>query len=223
MEYNQEIIMFCERKLYPNQPEYMNCISALYISGIGYYNLLKQNELSLSLEILYWCITTNGLMSFIFHYNGWYLFKLLDEFTMIIPLWLGLSKIMYDFNYSTYYIGLLTNFNIFLLVFDIFPWFEPYFPLVFTTELLSIIPLYCQLCSLNKTNIILRKYRLDLNKGKLGIIICSLSGIIWFITELNCNKYFIFGHPIWHIGMSTGMCYIINYFNEQININKKEI
>ena len=51
------------------------------------------------------------------------------------------------------------------------------------------------------------------NNGLKGIIICSVSGIIWAITEAICNKYLLFGHAVWHIGMSTGMCYKINYFN----------
>jgi hypothetical protein len=214
MEYNQEIIIFCERKLFPCRPEYLNCISALYISGIGLYNLLKLKERSLILEIIYWCLITNGFMSFLFHYTAWYMFKLLDEFSMIIPLWIGISKILYDLHYSFCYIGLLTTINILLLGLDVFPWFEPYFPLVFTSELLLIIPLYYQLVDLTRTNTIIRKYIWISNKGIQGILICSISGVIWFITELNCNIYLILGHSIWHIGMSTGLCYIIEYFNK---------
>ena len=216
MEYNQEIIIFCERKLFPLRPEYLNCISALYISGIGFYNLLKLKERSLILEIIYWCLITNGFMSFLLHYTAWYLFKLLDEFSMIIPLWIGLSKILYDLNYPTYCIGLLTTINLVLLGLDVFPWFESYFPLVFASELLSIIPLYYQVGSLKNQNIIIHKYEWVSNKGIQGILICSISGIIWFITELNCNIYVILGHSIWHIGMSTGLCNVIDYFNEQI-------
>ena len=72
-------------------------------------------------------------MSFLLHYTAWYLFKLLDEFSMIIPLWIGLSKILYDLNYPTYCIGLLTTINLVLLGLDVFPWFESYFPLVFAS------------------------------------------------------------------------------------------
>lgn len=222
MEYNQKIIMFCERKLFPSRPEYLNCCSALYISGIGIYNLFKCKELSKkrvvskSSELIYWCLITNGFMSFLFHYTAWYVFKLLDEFSMLIPLWIGLSKILHDLQYSTCYIGLLTIINILLLGFDVFPWFEPYFPLVFATELVAIIPLYYQLADLTRTNVILHKSQWIQDKGMKGIVICSISGVVWFITELNCNIYVILGHSIWHIGMSTGLCYIIDYFNKQV-------
>ena len=134
---------------------------------------------------------------------------------MIIPLWIGLSKILYDLAYPTFCVGLLTFFNISLLGLSVFPWFSKFFPFVFTVEILLIIPLYYEVIYLNKTNIIIRKHDWITNKGIQGIIICCISGITWFITEFNCNIYFIFGHPIWHIGMSTGMCYIINYFDEK--------
>jgi len=215
MEYNHVIIQFCERKLFPNQPEYLNCISALYISGIGFYNLVTQKNLSKSLEIIYWCIIANGMMSFLLHYTGWYLFKLLDEFSMIIPLWIGLSKFIHDLGYPTWCVGLLTFLNISLLGLNVFSWFSKFFPIFFATELLSIIPLYYKLINQNRTNIILRKYTWNANKGIQGILICCISGGTWIITELNCNIYLILGHSIWHIGMSTGMCYIIDYFNEQ--------
>ena len=175
MKYNDVIVQFCERKLFPNRPEYLNCLSALYISSIGLYNLITQKNRSRSLEIIYWSIIVNGVMSFLLHYTAWYLFKLLDEFSMLIPLWIGLSKILYDLHYSTYCIGLLTVINLILLGLDVFPWFEPYFPLVFTSELLSIIPLYYQAKNLKNKNIILHKYGWVSNKGMQGILICSFN------------------------------------------------
>ena len=204
MEYNKVLINFCERKLYPNQPEYLNSISALYISVISYYMITKTVNLSKIAVLLYWCIFINGISSFFYHWYAWYIFKLLDEFSMIIPIWLGISKILLNFNYSTNCIGLFTSVNILLLVLDIFPWFDKYFPICFTFELLTLAPLYYKSLRCNKN------YN---DCGSKGIIICSATGAIWWITEMNCNKYFIIGHPIWHIGISTGLCYIITYFN----------
>ncbi len=215
MDYNHIIIQFCERKLFPDQPEYLNCFSALYISWVGLYNIIYLKNLSKCLEIIYWCMVINGIMSFFLHYTGWYLFKLLDEFSMIIPLWIGLCKFLQDLEYKTLYIGLITLLNISLLGLNVFSWFSNLFPIIFASEMLIIIPLYYQLINLNKTNIIIRKHNWITNKGIKGIIICCISGVIWFITELNCNIYFILGHSIWHIGMSTGMCYIIIFFNER--------
>jgi len=222
MEYNNVIIQFCERRLFPDRPEYLNCISALYISGIGLYKLFLYKEISKSLEIIYWCIVTNGTMSFMFHYTGWYLFGLLDEFTMIIPLWLGLSKFLDELKYSTKYIGLLTFLNMSLLGLNVFSWFSNYFSIVFASELLLIIPLYYQVINKNKTNIIIHKYDYIKNEGGQGILLCCISGSSWVITELNCNIYFILGHSIWHIGMSTGLCYILEYFDKKLLMHKYE-
>jgi len=220
MEYNQVIVKFCERKLFPYRPEYLNAFSALYISTIGYYNLLKISRKSLSLSLIYWCICMNGFASFFYHFTGWYFFKLLDEFTMIIPIWIGIVRILQDLNYSKNYIGLISAYNIILLVLDVFMWFDNYFPIAFALELSLIFPLYYQIINLNKhsTNTIIRKYSFISNKGFKGILITCTSAYIWIITECYCNIYFIFGHPIWHIGMSTGICYIIQYFYEQTKL-----
>jgi len=204
MEYNTVLVNFCERKLYPNQPEYINAFSAFYISAISYYNLVTTQNKSTNLSIINWCICINGLASFLYHWYAWYLFRLFDEFTMIIPIWFGLSKILFDLDYNMHFIGIITLINMLILVFNVFPWFDQSFCISFLIELLLIIPFYCQA---------LEKYP-DINKdGIKGIIICSGSGIVWWITELNCNKYLIFGHALWHIGISTGLCYIINYFS----------
>ena len=215
MEYHHVLNNFCERKLYPNRPEYLNSISALYISAISYYMLIKTPNISKSAVLIYWCIFTNGIASFLYHWYALYIFKHLDEFSMIIPIWLGISKILQNLNYPTQYIGIFTLCNIFLLVLDVFPQFEPYFATSFAIELLILVPLYYQ--SL--------KYAKDLNhNGIRGIIICCGSGIIWTITEINCNKYLIFGHTVWHIGISTGLCYMITYFItlQNVKLLKKE-
>ena len=216
MKYNDVLINFCERKLNPHRPEYINAFSALYIAAIGYYNLMKITKKSVCLSLIFWCICMNGISSFLYHWTSWYIFSLLDEYTMIIPLWIGVVKILYDLNYSTYWIGMISLYNILLLVSDIFIWFD-YFPHFFALELLFIIPLYYQVyIEYNQShNIIIRKYALFSNNGFKGIVICSVSGMIWIITELNCNKYLIFGHAIWHIGMSNGLCRIIQYFSKQ--------
>ena len=207
MEYDHKLITFCERKLYPDRPEYLNAASALYISLISYYMLKCTPRLSNLATLLYLCIFTNGIASFLYHWYALYIFKLFDEFSMIIPVWLGISKIMLNFEYPTYYIGAFTMFNIALLVLDVFPQFDPYFPLCFLFEFLLILPLFYQsLLQSNNTNVYVYH-------GVKGIIICFGSIIVWVITEKNCNKYLIFGHTVWHIGLSTGLCYIISYFN----------
>ena len=220
MEFNTTLVKFCERKLYPNRPEYINCLSALYITYIGCKKLRNTVHPSKSTEFIYWSICLNGIVSFLFHYTAIYLFKLFDEFTMIIPLWIGVNSILHDLHYSTFYIGLLSIFNITLLVINVFPWFEDFFPLALASELLVLIPLCYQISNQHSK---LQKPGETLSRhGIHGIFICSVSGAIWFITELNCNKYMIFGHSIWHIGMSTGMSYIVNFCDEETKYIKQK-
>ena len=245
MDYNYKLIKMCERRLYPDRPEYLNSLSALYMCYISAHYLRRQtlkkfdqNELfkkvrskqsfksfiqskrsliphflknefsrrtlsSNSISIIYWCIFTNGIGSFLYHWYAWYIFKLLDEFSMIIPVWIGICKIMHNLNYSMYYTGVFTILNMVFLVLNVFLWFQDYFPLAFASQVILFIPLYSQ--SL--------KYKKDKDLiGFKGILICSGSGLVWGIIEANCNKYLIFGHSIWHIGMSTGLCYLIEYF-----------
>ena len=208
MEYNYKIINMCERRMNPDSPEYLNSLSALYMCYISYYYLTNTIKLSNTVLIIYLLIFANGIGSFLYHWFAWYIFKLLDEFTMIIPIWIGICSIMNDLNYKTEYIALFTLFNMFLIVFDVFMWFQDYFPLFFAAEMLLIIPLYIQ--SIKKIP--------DIQLvGLKGIIICSCAGIMWFTIESNCNKYLTFGHALWHIGMSNGLCNIIEYFNQVIN------
>ena len=214
MNFNDKMIIICERRLYPYSPEYLNCLSALYISLISYYHIKKEQELNI--QLIYSCIFLNGFSSFLYHWFAWYIFKLFDEFTMIIPIWIGLCYITNNLNYSYNILILITLINITLLVLDVFKFFENLFPLFFTIEMLSLIPLY-------KQSIL--KYK-DINhKGIFGIIICICSGLIWGLVEIICNKYLLFGHSVWHIGMSTGLCYLIDYFKiaNLIKFKKKYI
>lgn len=221
MNYDYEITKFCEKKIYPNQPEYFNSITAIYISIISLYFLRRTHNLSNNTILVYYCICINGLSSFLYHWYSWYIFKLFDEFSMIIPIWLGISSILFDFNIPIPYIGLLTLYNIILLVFDVFVVFDNYFPIFLTLELLLLFPLFYY--SVKKYNKI-RNFPTLFKDGLIGITVCSVSGIIWFVTELKCNKYLLFGHPLWHIGFSTGICYIITYFtNLKVLIDQQKI
>ena len=95
----------------------------------------------------------------------------------------------------------------------------PNFCIAFAIELVCIIPLYYQVLMSN--NVIISRYYLINNKGFAGIVICVASALIWLITERYCNKYLIFGHSVWHVGMSYGMCNIINFFYEKTNKSYK--
>lgn len=215
MEYNSQIIQFCEKRLFPNQPEYLNALSSLFICYISYKDIKRlkftNNKRSI-IVIIYSCIFINGISAFFYHWFNFYIFQLFDVYSMIIPLWIGLSDIMFTLNYPNTYIFLLTFFNIIYLVLTVFPWFDKYFVYIFAGELLLFVPFYRQFNNENQNS--------QFNNGLKGIIICTTCGLIWVITEINCNKYMLFGHSLWHIGMSNGLSYIIEYFIVDNNLDK---
>ena len=213
MNYSDQVSNFCEKQLFPNQPEYINAFSAFFLCYISMKNLRipKHKKIGPIKDVIYWCIFANGISSFTYHWYGWYIFKLADEFTMIIPIWLGAVEIIYHLNYPHIYIGAITLYNASLLVFDTFMWFEFYFSLFFAMELLLLIPLYIKS---------LHKQRDPKRLGLKGIIISSASGICWWITERNCHIYLIWGHAVWHIGIGVGLSYLINYFSSEMMIRK---
>lgn len=221
MEYNLIVSNFCEKKLFPYQPEYINSFSALFITFMGSYKIIY-NKYPLTILLFYLCIILNGIGSFLYHWYGWYIFKLYDEYTMIIPIWIGMSTVLIEYDYPIYIVGLLTTYNISLLIFDTFIWFDKYFPIFFGIELAGIVPLYYKSIypyannannDNDNNNINTNKnYYYNIVAGKKGLFLCTTSCFIWIITENYCNIYFIFGHAVWHIGMITGITYIVEFF-----------
>jgi len=207
MEYNFQINKFCEKKINPDRPEYINAFTSLFLCYISYHGLSKPN-LKKTVSLVYWTIFVNGIGSFLYHWNSWYIFKLFDEFSMVLPIWISIADILFSLKYQNKYLGMLTLFNVLLLVFDVFIWFDDIFPILFGLEIGLIIPLYYQSIKLLKDNT---------NTGLKGIIICIISAITWITTEHFCNEYMIFGHAIWHIGMGLGTHYMIKYFNHLDN------
>lgn len=206
MDYNNKIIQFCEKKLFPNQPEYLNSFSALFICYISFKDL-KQIEVSKNpiFSLIHILIFINGISAFLYHWNNIYLFKLLDGYSMIIPLWLGIYNTLIKLNYNLFYLISFSFFNHIFLILLTFPWFDNYFALVFALEIITLIPLYRETRKINNN--------IQNKNGIKGILICLSSGFIWGITELKCNKYLILGHSVWHIGMSTGLSYLIQYLD----------
>ena len=204
LSYDYQINKFCEKKIYSDQPEYINAFTSLFLCYISYVGLHKSEFLKKTISFIYWTIFVNGIGSFLYHWYSWYIFKIFDEFSMILPIWISLCDILFSLKYPTKYIGLITLYNILLLVFDVFLWFDDYFPIFFGIDVGLIIPLYYQAIQINKD--------ID-HDGFKGIMICLFSALTWVITENYCNKYLIFGHAVWHIGMGVGTNYLIKYFN----------
>tara|TARA_B110000881_G_scaffold193343_1_gene186584 strand:+ start:2094 stop:2585 length:492 start_codon:yes stop_codon:yes gene_type:complete len=147
-------------------------------------------------------------MSALFHWTlilGW---KMFDEITMILPLWIGIQSMMFILFKDTREIMrrnlfILNTSNVALIVLNSFENFQSLFPILFSIEMFYLHHVYVELQ---------KKYIDHHNVGERGVQICAISGFMWWITEkFLCHKYFIFGHLLWHIGMPIGVDYILQY------------
>eukprot|EP01084_Bolivina_argentea_P303835 524669_1 len=87
-------LRFCERYLFMKH-EYMNCISALVIAWLGFYNLFfYQHNISL-LRFISSSLMANGIFSFCNHWTGERDWLFIDNISLIITLYL-LLKLLID-------------------------------------------------------------------------------------------------------------------------------
>lgn len=210
MMFLETVPPFCEGSLNEGAPEYLNTASSLCMWFWCYYRYTRycdKNELSRDIHFIYSLLLMNCIFSGVFHWTlvmGW---KMFDEITMMLPLWVGIQSILfvlYDNEKKKLRRSLhvLNTSNVCLIVLNTFPTFQPFFPIAFGVEMLFLGYLYTELV----------KFVPDKNKtGERGIQICVSSGLIWGITEVFCHRYLIFGHLLWHIGMPVGVDCIIQY------------
>ena len=205
---------FCEGKIL-GIPEYLNSISSLYMCYIGYQGLNRVNKIYIDVYEIYVMIIFCGISSFFFHYTMFFGWKMFDEITMILTLWDGiyiLKKMSYNktkikfIKYTTY----LHIFNTLFIVLNFLKGWGEYFAIFFTIEMLTLLYDYYLLST---------KYKDRYFIGLYGLIVIFISAITWGITENFCNKYLIFGHTIWHIGMAHGLDNFINYIIKIIDYN----
>lgn len=213
MNFTTTTLNFCERKIL--NTEYFNSFSSLYLSYLGLFSIITNQNFHPNIIFIYQCIAINGIYSFLYHWTTFYGFKMFDELTMIIPIWFGILKLLEIIFYKNYYqylsYSLLFNIiNIIFIIMNIFPFFHPFFPIIFGIECLSII-FFCYYLK-NYMGFIHNYYY-----SQRGILICLLSGAIWIISEIFCHKYLILGHSIWHFSMPYGFHLIFKYLNPIFN------
>ena len=212
---------FCEKKIIGN-PEYFSSFSSLIISFIPYISL-KYSQLNtiFAVNILQILFIT-GLTSFGYHWTGWYIFKQLDEIPMIIAIWLGLLYFITNLKSSlnNIYFFVINLYFIIFLSLNTIEYFQFLFPYLFSIVMLVMIPCLIKIYRKKYSYSNLIPIKLSI----IGSIIIILSGLIWFITELNCNKYLILAHSLWHFGIIYGVYNIIismecfEYFKKGIDI-----
>ena len=72
---------FCEGKLL-GIPEYLNIFSSLYITYIGYKELIKKKHMLIDIQKIYVMLILCGLASFMFHYTMFFGWKMFDEISV---------------------------------------------------------------------------------------------------------------------------------------------
>ena len=213
MLYNHTVIHeFCEAKLTGGPPEYLNSITSLYITFLA-FTTLKKRELYLKSvsKIIYLLMAINGISSMLYHANLTYRYKIADEFTMILPITLGVANFADKLFFS--YKGIIFNFfylsyNVFIMILDTDLDNDDIFPIFFTIDLFILYWLYF---------LAYKKKRDPTGIGMQGVILCTASGLTWIVTEKLCNYLpllGLIGHAIWHIGMPLGFHKIIIFMDK---------
>ena len=240
---------FCESLLW-GHPEYINSITAIPIilSGIyGLYNLSNSINISPIWRLIYCLFIINGISSFGYHYTAYFFWKFIDEYTMIIAVYIGIYQaselllykyIIMDNKLSKEYYTILmnTSSSILMILCTISTAFlavdihtNDVIGLSFTCAMFYLFGL----CGVGRF-IIYKKESINSKEFKklfefLGktfkISIFAVS--IWFMTEPFCNDIifirYLHTHGIWHIAASIatyGFCLLgvfIDYYNHGFN------
>lgn len=202
---------FCESSIYNNGAEYLNSITALFISFIGFFGLYYNSYHSINIDMLYYTLIINGITSAIYHHNHYIGWGLLDRYSMIY-----ISTYCYNIFFELLISrkSFISQFLQFCIV--IFLTFlsattglhnEILFNNLFGFFLFSIL-IFLIICRIKYQNV----PKIIFNYGYKGVLLISIAGVSWIITENLCDHYFImkylFGHALWHIAVSLGGYYI---------------
>lgn len=215
---------FCESKLFNDGPEYISCITALFISFVGFFGIMM-NKTEDNTLFLYYSLIINGITSSLYHYFhniGW---GLMDRYSMIL-IAVFCFKIFFkvleqDNTKISHIIKFLSV--LYLTYIQTFAGLhqEDYFNNMFGFFLISILIFVIKISNIKYNyNPILIKLAFK------GIFLIATAGISWIITENLCESYsimkYLLGHAIWHICVALGGYYIslipiyINYKDELV-------
>jgi hypothetical protein len=226
MNFNYFDHSFCEATIYGSAPEYVNCVSSLFLSLFGFYGLFYTNKNN-NINNIYSALIVNGISSFMYHFNNQIGWGLLDRFSMIliaIPCFniatdmIILNKIIKEIIrlFITIYLSVLMTYTglhqefVFNILFGFY------------------------LASLGIFILVIKKYNKYYNIPKriikhslLGLLLIFLAAAFWILTEKLCGHYsfikYMHGHAFWHCGVSYGG-YLISlvpyHYYENNNLKK---
>jgi hypothetical protein len=79
---------FCE-SIDGDLPEIVNCVSSLFIIYIGFIGLFFNKNVNINYRLVYTMILINGFSSFAYHWTLHYGWKLFDEYSMLLGVYLA--------------------------------------------------------------------------------------------------------------------------------------
>jgi len=200
---------FCESRLQNNQgPELWNAYTSLVISVFPFILGFPKSSMFYNIACM---LAINGFASFHYHYHlDWY-GKQSDEITMIMSnyfgIW-GLLRMYYFYNKKpiNWYNGWNSTFMVSFLVINTFSKYDKLFPNIFLLYLSVTISLIYKVAS--KYNLPYKRY----------LLISSVGGASWVISEIYCNETTKYGHVVWHCLFPLGFYQLIinfdNYYRE---------
>ena len=201
---------FCEAKLFNDGPEYISCLTALFISFIGFFGICMNQQEDNTL-FLYYSLIINGITSSLYHYYHYIGWGLMDRYSMILiavycfriffkVLERNNTKISHTIKFiSVLYLAYIQTFAGLHQ--------EDYFNNMFGFFLVSILIFVVKISSID--------YNFNpkiLELAIKGIFLIAAGGISWIITENLCQSFsimkYLLGHAIWHICVALGGYYI---------------
>jgi hypothetical protein len=194
---------FCESRLQNNNPpEIANAYTSLFITIVPLYYGFPENDYFTNVG---YSLFLNGFASFYYHYYLNWLGKQADEITMILANFFGIAGlIQIRFKHSNYIRLIhLCNFSYMylFLTLNTLIYFDPYFPLFFGIYIAPSLFLIRDIANTHKEPYI--KY----------LAISAVGASCWFISELFCNKYTVYGHVMWHLLFPIGFYKILIHYD----------
>jgi len=208
--FNQHDHTFCEASIYNGGPEYINSLTALFISFIGIFGLFK-NKTDNSVAMLYYSLIVNGITSCLYHYTHYIGWGLMDRYSMIFiasycyNIFINMLYIQHTFSSHIFKLSITTYLIYLSTVAGLHD--EISFNNLFALFLISILYFIVRI----------RRVYFEIPPKIFiwcwkGISLITLAGASWIITETLCDRYiimkYLMGHSIWHIGVALGGYFI---------------
>jgi len=197
---------FCESRLHNNEgPEILNSYSSLFISIIPLLMGLPKN---VQFRNVSYMLILNGFFSFYYHYYLSWFGKQLDEVTMILANYFGISGLLelYDIKYQNKMNTINTIVLPCFIAFNTIPQYDQVFPVLFGVYVSYGVYL---IYDISKTY-----YNM---KTVMSYLLYSLVGALcWMTSEHYCIEETKYGHVVWHILFPYGFYQILKLYDTLI-------